>query len=419
MNDLASPHEPPTLNDFLRLTNPTGLLGSDQRPSSPVAISPAEPRILPAMSNTGGTDPTNPTVASPSEHQDATFIVHWLSLTLRRQADLAVLAPLPVPLIQNLVTTTVSPSVTISELWVPGAHHRFYRSTLAGPYGAYLKADPRSGDDHISLDLPGEYLECLSLPELRHLLGDLQEHFTVRCSRIDLAFNYCPFTPEIVRNAIQRGDVWSTVRDVSLSKHRASTQHANNKGGDPARFIESSSGHSLYIGRKDSDRHVVVYDWRGYTRLELASRSERAHVTFEHLLLGNVNDEAIPNEAKGILRSFVDFVYDDPDTPPVQRKPLRWWHKFMKGNTPVQLPVRRKSKKAVSQEEWLESGVARTLAKIAYTKPNPTSYIQGLVAQGTEHLDQKDWKMILEVNPLARREPIFAPGHQEPLPIPM
>jgi hypothetical protein len=125
--------------------------------------------------------------------------------------------------------------------------------------------------EYYHIEIPGEACDCLVPIIFQDVCDDLQAsglRWTVK--RIDLAFDNIPFSPVEFCHAIVRGYAVTLAKRESLSIVQSP-------------FTTKKDGSSLgcdtcYIGSKDSQRLVRVYNERGFNRLEMVCKDERAHV---------------------------------------------------------------------------------------------------------------------------------------------
>lgn len=191
-------------------------------------------------------------------------------------------------------------------------HRRFFEVLSHGGRGfkgiqragaVTVYSDPIRGGDYCHVEVKGAALAAVSLDELRcfwHALSGLMCRW--QTARVDLTWDGCPFTPAQVDDAIERGAFRAWVK---RDEHGWSSWHRERRGASP-KDPDQPCGSSAYLGSRESPRHVVVYDGRGFTRLEFRNKDDWATAAVDALA-------ALPVEAwsafsLGLLRKFCDFL---------------------------------------------------------------------------------------------------------------
>ncbi len=104
---------------------------------------------------------------------------------------------------------------------------------------------------------------------------------------------------------------------------------------------ENSQGNTLYIGSRQSDRFIRIYDRRGFTRLEMVFKDKWA----ENFAV--VITEISPNEwilqTIGYLRDYVNFVDSTyKKKPNLEYTMLPWWNNFVTSTKLIKLSIEEK-----------------------------------------------------------------------------
>ncbi len=162
----------------------------------------------------------------------------------------------------------------LGELQDKGHGGRGFRRLQFGELGAKVYTQPTNDGSYFHIELPGQACACV-LPQtfssLFKWLVDMEdagEKFKFKVTRIDFAFDYVPFTPQMFREAIEENRVRSLTQRESLKVIDS-----------PIKMREDGSGlgcMTVYFGSSQSARKVRVYNKRGHTRLELELRNVRA-----------------------------------------------------------------------------------------------------------------------------------------------
>lgn len=133
--------------------------------------------------------------------------------------------------------------------------------------------------EYFHFEIPGSACDCLVPTVFQDVVNELQGsglRWTVK--RIDIAWDDVPFAPVEFCNAIMRD--WA----ITLAKRETLSIVQS-----PFEVREDGSGFgcdTCYLGSKESQRFVRVYNKRGFNRLEFVCKDERAHAValdlFEH-----------------------------------------------------------------------------------------------------------------------------------------
>jgi DNA relaxase NicK len=263
---------------------------------------------------------------------------------------------------------------------------RGYRIIATTAIGIKLYFDPVSKSDkgnHFHVEIPGTACDCLIPDVFRELMtyltfsrwvkGVLQsEMFSVK--RLDMAFDYMPFTPEEWLIGITGSNV------VTLAK-RDKIRITNSP------FALRENGEqgcmTVYLGTNESDRMIRVYNQRGYTRFEFQMRDERAHLVAMDVLLSSYTKWH--KKAISHVVQFVNFTENIPD----------WWTTFIKSEQSAELII--SSSRVVSlrkTERWHEKQIAPSLSVIAEVEG--WEYIENLVENGKKR-DRSRYAPILQL----------------------
>jgi DNA relaxase NicK len=188
---------------------------------------------------------------------------------------------------------------------------------------------------------------------LRHNYPD-DYHYT----RIDLAFDQMPFTPQDIEDAISRGQITSSAKRETLKVYRSPFEKRDDGG---------IGTHTVEYGSRMSERMIRAYDRRGFTRLELELKMRRADLVAKQLLSASEVAEWWPIMISH-LRDYIDFNAD-------------WWDEFVNGIGRARAIVSSpKERTAESMTSWLEKSVAVTLSVIHDMRPD--YFLKDLIRQG-------------------------------------
>ena len=167
-----------------------------------------------------------------------------------------------------------------------------------------------------------------------------------------------PFTPQDVEDAISNRQVRSLAKRETLIVHKSPFEtRANGEIGT----------HTVEFGSRFSERMIRVYNRRGFTRLEIELKKDRADLIAKQIF--NASDVS---EWWAImishLRDYIDFKTE-------------WWEEFVNGigraNAIVSNPKEISSERLV---RWLERQVSAPLS-VAHDML-PEYFLKDLITQG-------------------------------------
>jgi DNA relaxase NicK len=217
----------------------------------------------------------------------------------------------------------------------------FYRSHHVVAGLVHVLSDPiGEGQPDVCVDVPGAACDWLGLERLSAIVGAADA-----LTRVDLAVDHGAFTPEQLAEADRAGDI----RTRTLSS-------------DWSAGIRGRNGQTYTLGSSQSDRQLVAYDRRGYTRLELRLRRGMAGAAREALLGAS---EALLAASVGLIRGMVEFVDAASDTNPSRRALLPWWSAFVGDCERTVATVAARVASSVERKvAWLRKSVAPSLAAL-------------------------------------------------------
>ena len=189
-----------------------------------------------------------------------------------------------------------------------------YQQHYAGMNGVMISFTPGRAD--ISVSIPGT--ACTQLGTL-NLIG-ITDELEAMPTRVDFAYDHCNFTPKTFDRAWEKGNVNTRVR----------------RSGDSYLYMKNGEGNeTVYMGAASSESRLVCYNKRGYTRLEMRLKKERA-AKFWAMVCAAPQD--LGELGAGVIAAHVDFVKRSKTDSNVSRAPrLRWWAKFLKDAEKIRL----------------------------------------------------------------------------------
>ena len=223
------------------------------------------------------------------------YRVHWLSLTIWTSlADMQRLwAKFFSPIFGDLVSMRHG-----------GSGFRLIHKSLAE---IKIYSEPiniaADGETFVSMQIPGSACDAIDPYLIKDFIEHLMKHYSINITRIDFAFDHAPFTPAEFFEALDADKVRTYAKRETFKLFSS-----------PYELQEDGQGvgcDTAQVGSPRSNRKLRVYNKRGFTRVELELRRERAHEVAKEILL---TDPIYWGELfMGHLRDFIDLV-EDKDT---------------------------------------------------------------------------------------------------------
>jgi DNA relaxase NicK len=231
---------------------------------------------------------------------DVTVRIHWLSFTVHSLSCEASY------LYDNFFKDTFGALIPL------GNGGRGFKEIHTGLCGFKIYLYPINNQHgYFHIEIPGEACDSLHWEYFPALMIYLQSNYPGKYffKRIDLAFDNVPFTPQDVEKAITDENVRSLAKRESLEVFNSPFKQKENG---------EIGCYTVEFGSRTSERMVRVYNKRGFTRLELQAKDDRAHQI--GLQLFNILDAN--NWFPVMISHLRDFI--DLDTP--------WWKEFVAGH---------------------------------------------------------------------------------------
>lgn len=220
---------------------------------------------------------------------------------------------------------------------------------------------PRRRDiEYFHFEIPGQACEFVSWQLFQGLEDFLQHNYAdaYHYTRLDFAFDGMPFNPQDVEDAISNEQVRSLAKRETLRVYKSPFERRDNG---------EIGTHTVEFGSRFSERMIRVYNRRGYTRLEMEMKKDRADLVAKQLFNASDISEWCPI-AISHLRDCVDFK-------------TKWWEEFVGGIGRARAIVSSPKEFSVERiTRWLERQVAPALSVIHDMRPD--YFLKDLIAQG-------------------------------------
>lgn len=266
--------------------------------------------------------------------------MHWLRGTTQMDLDSVLCA----------VVREVGESVVVLDRGSLGYREGY----VVGPVKVYYH--PLRADMGVCVDFSGS--ACEELGPVR--VGRLHVGLGLRASRFDIAIDHCPFTPAMLRDEWQAGNVRTRVKVPEKARPDRQWRSCD--------WRSNAKGDTFYMGSRHSTQYGRCYDERGWTRLELElSDAPAAAAAGEFFAAVAMRDVVLLRDrALAWVRRFVDFV-DPSQEENISRAPLLdFWARFVQGVEKAHVQLEGAVVHSVERtHRWLQRQVASALAVVA------------------------------------------------------
>ncbi len=296
------------------------------------------------------------------------FRVHWLSVTIWCSTE------------HGLLTWQIWFEDYLGRMQAQIHGGRGFRNLYKALVGAKLYTGAitavENGEPYIHLEFPGMACDALPPQLLKEFISTISIYEKSRVSRLDLAWDGVGFTPEIVKEAVEKNLIRSPLKRRTM-----------NFSVEPLEKKEDGSlgTSSVRLGAGSSERLLRVYDKRGPVRLELQLRGKRADKIAKEVLVKL--PKSWPELAIGHLRDYIDFAEDDTLLP--------WWMEFVKSTPRTHMQVTDAREKELERlTAWLMKQVSPTYSAVVEVVGD--GMIDAMIEYGKKHRGNR-FDSILEV----------------------
>lgn len=205
-----------------------------------------------------------------------------------------------------------------------------------------LKVKGTQGNYH-SFEFTGEAMKVLSGEQVFEFLNYIYDRgIKFKVTRLDFAFDHVPWTVKEFYGKLLAGKFKSRATRASIKFYEQpfETNEAGKKG-----------TRGVYLGSRSSDRHIVVYDQHGYTRLELRLSGDTA----EHVGIALAASSGSKSWIGIGLSALKDFVTIE----------AKWWDALFQGDIAERITIYTASELSTARKEkWIAHQVAPSLAAL-------------------------------------------------------
>lgn len=231
--------------------------------------------------------------------------------------------------------------------------------------------------DYCHYDFPGSACDCVIPLKFSDFISFLKsDGVEFNVTRIDLAFDEVPFTPLEFYNQIVNDGVVSYVKRETLTIDSSpfALRDDGNKGCD-----------TVYFGSKSSDRLLRVYNKRGFTRLELVCKGDRAQAVALDIFENLYRDWNFV--AREHVRQYVNF----PE--------WQSWHEFIGHAHSADIIISSSRRSSLSKmQSWLDRQVSVSLSVLmdVYGTEDGTHKINEMIYNARNNKDRSRYASVLQ-----------------------
>lgn len=304
---------------------------------------------------------------------EQTFRIHWLTLTVHE----------PYKVVKALWKQIFE--LHLGELVDSGHGAMGFKRVEIAELGARLSSQPaglpndgRENDiDYCTISLPGQACDAIPSGVFRQLQACLSDNeYAHNYTRIDLAFDNCPFTPREFFDQVQANNVQSLLKRRTLSWYEQPNEL--NEVGEIG-----TSGCSFGSGM--SQRMIRVYDKRGYTRLEMQTRADRADLVARSLFTQESGFWA--KTAMGHVRDCLDLRTRIDGTYGLL---VSFWEKFVDATLRLGERLEKVAEQSIGKtKDWLLHQVAPAFSMVIDSCKDPKEFYNDLVKEGRQRRGPK------------------------------
>jgi DNA relaxase NicK len=201
--------------------------------------------------------------------------------------------------------------------------------------GVTIMDNPDRPEMGVCIDISGSTCQELGYS----ILNTLYWTADLKATRVDLALDYCPFTPATLEKHWKNGQVRTRVQVDKRA--RADRQYRR------CEWQSSATGDTFYMGSRKSQRFARCYDLHGFTRFELETKAQYASTLADHIFTQEQTGLELAQTALSAIRAFVDFV--EPSENGQNDKPLPFWGAFIQACEKLVLHLPRKASKTIDE----------------------------------------------------------------------
>ncbi len=294
--------------------------------------------------------------------------IHWYSHTLHPVEGAGSQHKLAYEHLQDVLAESGNDTVWEER----NAHNGYQRGIVEINLGIRIEWSPATGGEYCTVNIPGDACDVLGfegITEYHRRIQDTAIIERLNMKRLDLALDTQEITP---------GETWERLGQEGF--------HFQGQRETLRRQEQYETGDmTVYLGSRQSDRHVRIYDQRGPTRVELVTRDSWAAKAWE--CLGDRGAECIP----GLICDYVNFQEWDA------------WSDAMNDTDAIRLracaTVREIAQEQLERKyEWVRR-CAASFAKVAKYKASQgkqeiMDFVYNLIADGEREMEWGDYRQI-------------------------
>lgn len=249
----------------------------------------------------------------------------------------------------------------------------------------------------VHVDITGGITGGWSYEFIQSVVRFVRDH-KGKVGRLDIAFDdtESEVSVSMVEQAVRRGQA------VKRSKQWQKIE----KGDDS----NESTGHTLYLGSRQSDTFLRVYDKAKqlraqgrdcagpWVRWELEIKCHRAEQC--GLVVGAIDEAEFRAFAVGLLRSAVDFrdtTYEAEAWERYRAPLLPWWEALTAHFAKARLAVQKVQKNIEDVKAWAAKSLAPMLAVLCASREAGQGWLEQMIVTGPDRWKQKHYDLLAKI----------------------
>lgn len=277
--------------------------------------------------------------------KETEFRIHWLTVTIWGPVQYAI------ELWETWFEEHLGPMLSIGQ----GGRGFEVKLKALLSTNLYLKPKGQEADidgfSYFSLDIPGQACDAVPDKAFQGFVNALiEEDDPFRFTRLDLAWDGIQCHPSDFKQAVSESRIRSLAKRQSLQINWSPFKEKDN--GE----LETMT---VSLGSRSSTRRIKFYDKRGFTRVELETKKERADAIAKSMLVNAPNQW--PELAISHLRDYID-IFETVE----KENLISWWETLINETPRAKMTlIDARSVELNRMLEWVDNQVSPTLSVIA------------------------------------------------------
>jgi len=257
---------------------------------------------------------------------------------------------------------------------------RHYENRYITGNGFQLTGNPYNKEhgEHGLFVIPGALCDCFDINKLKEFCYE-NRGLNIKCTRLDLKIDNCPFTPHDIDKSIDadKFECTSHKENMYLINNKYELDELGNMG--TATYV---------IGSGSSERYLRIYNKHGFTRMEMECKGDTANGYFYGLMMN------LENKSNFIMGHMMDFLRIDAP----------YWNEFTNGYERKYMKINKiKDIELIRMETYFYNQCAPTISILREIKGK--DYINHALNKGWERAQNDDkYRVFLHKYGLNKRD---------------